>query len=103
MDQTKNSYPFSPGYSKTADTSIEAAELIVAGVKTIRTRVFNVIKNKGSFGATADEVAELLNLSSFTVRPRVTELYKLGDIKRKDKRKNTSTRNAYVYIVNKKY
>ena len=103
MDQTKSSYPFSPGYSKTADTSVEAAELIAAGAKTIRIKVFNVIKNKRSFGATADEVAELLNLSSFTVRPRVTELYKLGDIERQDKRKNVSTRSAYVYIVSKKY
>ena len=69
------SYPYSPGSQK-VDTSIEAAELIKAGADTIRRKVFDVIINKGSFGATADEVADLLALSSFTVRPRVTELYK---------------------------
>jgi|TARA_E500000178_G_scaffold285282_1_gene286765 transcription initiation factor IIE alpha subunit len=94
------SYPYSPGSQK-VDTSIEAAELIKAGADTIRKKVFDVIINKGSFGATADEVADLLALSSFTVRPRVTELYKQNKIERKDKRKNASQRLAYVYVVSK--
>jgi transcription initiation factor IIE alpha subunit len=93
-------YPYSPGSQK-VDTSIEAAELIKAGADTIRKKVFDVIINKGSFGATADEVADLLALSSFTVRPRVTELYKQNKIERKDKRKNASQRLAYVYVVSK--
>ena len=104
MEKTKNLYPYYPGYKdKEGETSVEAAELIAAGAKTIRDRVFNVIVNKGNFGATADEIAELLNLSSFTVRPRVTELYKQGKIERTEKRKNVSSRNAYVYIVSKKH
>lgn len=94
------SYPFSPGSQK-VDTSIEAAELIKEGADTIRRKVFDVIVNKGNIGATADEVAELLSLSSFTVRPRVTELFKQGKIERKDKRKNNSGRLAYVYVVSK--
>jgi len=94
------SYPYSPGSQK-VDTSIEAAELIKAGADTIRKKVFDVVINKGSFGATADEVADLLALSSFTVRPRVTELYKQNKIERKDKRKNASQRLAYVYVVSK--
>lgn len=96
------SYPYSPGSQK-VDTSIEAAELIKAGADTIRRKVFDVIINKGSFGATADEVADLLALSSFTVRPRVTELYKQNKIERKDKRKNASQRLAYVYVVSKEH
>ena len=96
----EQSYPYSPGH-KEVDTSIEAAEAIKEGVETIRNKVFNVIANKGSFGATADEVAELLNYSPFTVRPRVTELFKLNKIERKDKRKNSSQKTAYVYVVSK--
>ena len=96
------SYPFSPGSQK-VDTSIEAAELIKEGADTIRRKVFDVIVNKGNVGATADEVAELLSLSSFTVRPRVTELFKQGKIERKDKRKNNSGRLAYVYVVSKNH
>lgn len=96
------SYPYSPG-SQAVDTSIEAAELIKAGAETIRKKVFDVIANKGVFGATPDEVADLLALSAFTVRPRVTELYKQGKIERKDKRKNQSGRAAYVYIVSKEH
>ena len=68
--KTEQSYPFLAGH-KQVDTSIEAAEAIKEGVETIRNKVFNVIANKGNFGATADEVAELLNYSPFTVRPRV--------------------------------
>ena len=83
-------------------TSVEAAELIAAGSVTIREKVFKCCKNKKEIlGATADEIAELLNLSSFTVRPRVTELYKQGKIERKDTRRNASKRNAYVYVVSK--
>lgn len=96
------SYPFSPGSQK-VDTSIEAAELIKEGADTIRRKVFDVIVNKGNVGATADEVAELLSLSSFTVRPRVTELFKQGKIERRDKRKNNSGRLAYVYVVSKNH
>lgn len=95
-------YPFSPGSQK-VDTSIEAAELIKEGADTIRRKVFDVIVNKGNVGATADEVAELLSLSSFTVRPRVTELFKQGKIERRDKRKNNSGRLAYVYVVSKNH
>ena len=95
-------YPYSPGHRK-VETSIEAAEAIKEGVETIRNKVFNVILNKGNFGATADEVAELLNFSPFTVRPRVTELFKLDKIERKDKRKNLSQKSAYVYVVSKAY
>ena len=96
------SYPYSPGSQK-VDTSIEAAELIKAGADSIRRKVFDVIINKGNFGATADEVADLLGLSSFTVRPRVTELYKQDKIERKNKRKNASGRLAYVYVVSKEH
>jgi len=42
-------------------------------------------------------------LSPFTVRPRVTELYQLGKIQRKDKRKNSSGAMAYVYVVSKEH
>ena len=95
-------YPYSPG-SQQVDTSIEAAELIKEGAETIRKKVFDVICNKGNFGATADEVSELLSLSPFTVRPRVTELYKQNKIERKEKRKNGSGRYAYVYVVSKNH
>ena len=93
-------YPLSPG-SKEDGTSLEAAELIKAGAETIRKKVYDAICNKGNFGATADEIAELLNLSPFTVRPRVTELYKQGKIERTDRRKNSSGAMAYVYKVSK--
>ena len=59
MDE--KSYPYSPGHQNN-ETSIEAAELIKAGADTIRAKVYDVIVNKGNFGATSDEVAELLAL-----------------------------------------
>ena len=96
--KTEQSYPFLAGH-KQVDTSIEAAESIKDKAETIRIKVLNVISNKGFSGATADEVAELLNYTPFTVRPRVTELFKLNKIERVGKRKNLSNKAAYVYVV----
>ncbi len=51
-------------------------------------------------GATADEVAYALKYSILTVRPRVSELYKLGLIVDSGlRRKNASGKNAIVWIV----
>ena len=49
-------------------------------------------------GATADEVAKDLNLSVLSVRPRVSELKRLGEIKQTGgRRKNDSGMTATVW------
>jgi predicted ArsR family transcriptional regulator len=84
------------GYSK-RDTSHEAARAIEPDVGTIRADVLNAIRNV-DFGLTADQCAEILNLSPLTVRPRFTELSKAGlIIATTEKRLNRSGRRAQVW------
>jgi len=50
-------------------------------------------------GATADEIAAALKHSPFTIRPRVTELQKMGQIRDSGQRRaNVSGRNAIVWV-----
>jgi len=51
-------------------------------------------------GATADEIAKDLNLSVLSVRPRVSELNRLGDIEQTGaRRKNESGMTATVWQI----
>lgn len=90
-------YPNTPGFSST-DTSIEAAEHVVSRVATLRGAVLDVF---GDFGQlTADEVASILEESILSIRPRVTELNRMGAISDTgQRRKNASGRNAIVWTV----
>jgi hypothetical protein len=70
-------YPDQPGF-KTSGPSEDAASAIAGMAGIIRDRVREVIANSPS-GITADEVAHRLNRSVLSVRPRVSELRRLGD------------------------
>jgi predicted ArsR family transcriptional regulator len=79
------------------DTSYEAARSIEPSASTIRADVLIAIR-KAPDGLTADECAEILNLSPLTVRPRFTELGKSGlIIATNEKRMNRSGRRAQVW------
>jgi predicted ArsR family transcriptional regulator len=79
------------------DTSHQAAKAIEPDVGTIRADVLNAIRNV-DFGLTADQCAEILNLSPLTVRPRFTELSQAGlIIATTEKRLNRSGRRAQVW------
>lgn len=88
-------YPNSPGH-RNRDTSREAAESL-GNVTLIRNRAYQRI---AALPRTADEVATSLGMSVLSVRPRVTELYKLNLIEDSgDRRKNASGRKAIVWRV----
>lgn len=67
-------YPNSPGWKKDG-TSKLAARAIKPRANSIRNQVLEVLQHEA---LTADEVAEALDLSILTVRPRCSELLKLG-------------------------
>lgn len=94
-------YPYSPGY-KTGGTSKESAEKIKPHAKAVREQVAQVYQHSFTLAGTrteytADEVASFLGLSILTIRPRVTELTKLGKLVDTGKRrKNASGHMAKV-------
>jgi predicted ArsR family transcriptional regulator len=91
-------YPDRPGF-KTSGPSEQAATAIGTTANAMRAAVlaqFAAYPN----GATADEVAKDLNLSVLSVRPRVSELKRLGQIRETGgRRKNESGMTATVWRI----
>jgi hypothetical protein len=87
-------YPEFPG-SKEPFTSREAASTIAAKARTVRAAVLRHIARAFPSAFTADQVAADLSLSVLTVRPRVSELHRLGLVERApERRKNRSGMSA---------
>jgi hypothetical protein len=86
-----------------------AAKLIPESAKSLRTRVYNFIRDRGTEGATCEEIELALRLSHQTCSARCAELRNHpvhgGRIMiqvaegKKIKRATLSGRSAYVYVV----
>lgn len=91
-------YPDAPGF-KVSGPSEQAATSIAGVARTLRDRVLWTIA-AAPHGLTADEVAARLHKSILSVRPRVSELRRQGEIRQTSKRgKNESGMSASVWIV----
>ena len=89
-------YPDAPGF-KVSGPSEQAAEAIGSTANKLRGAVLAQLVTY-SAGATADEIAKDLNLSVLSVRPRVSELKRLGKIEgTAARRKNESGMSATVW------
>lgn len=89
------SYPARPGY-KREGTSKLAAESVNA--PTLRDRVLGVLKDFGSL--TPDEIARTVGLPITSIRPRCSELLRLGKIKEtSERRPNASGKMAQVLAI----
>jgi hypothetical protein len=92
-------YPTDPGY-KTSGTSLEAALAIANKAKTLRAKVLETLQAAAPAGLSADAVAHKLGESILSVRPRVSELRRMGEIRKADTRvKNASGMAAAVWVV----
>ena len=96
-NQLTLTYPKAPAHSAD-DTSREAAEDIADRAGTIRNQVLAGLYQQE---LTADECADVLGLSILTVRPRFSELRRMGRIKDTgDRRRNsTSGKKAIVWTA----
>lgn len=88
-------YPHQPG-AQDRDTSREAAAEAAVAAPQLRAKALAVLER--SRGLTADEVAGRLGLSILSIRPRITELARLGKVRDSgSRRRNASGRNAIVW------
>lgn len=96
--QYADRYPVAPGFKARA-TSAAAASSVAPSAANIRARCLDVLK-RVPLGLTADEVAEKLNMSILTIRPRISELSARAMIKDTgDRRSNDSGRRAIVWAA----
>lgn len=90
-------YPHGPG-AQDRDTSRAAAAEIAPETAQLRARALAIVER--SNGLTADEVAGKLGLSILSIRPRLTELSRLGKVRDSGQRRpNASGRNAIVWCA----
>ena len=96
--QPDSIYPDAPGF-KVPGPSEQAAKAVAGIAKTLRSKVLSTIA-AAPHGLTADEVATKLNKSVLSVRPRVAELHRLGEIRQTGTRgKNVSGMTASVWVL----
>lgn len=91
---SENTYPHTPGHQNT-DTSKEAAESIEPCAVSLRPACLSAL---GLRQMTADEVASSLRKSILSIRPRITELRRLGKIEDTGERRlNESGKRAIAW------
>jgi hypothetical protein len=90
-------YPEQAGF-KSSGPSEEAARIIDRTARSLRDQVLKIIADSPA-GLSADSVADQLGRSVLSVRPRVAELHRLGEIRPTMYRvKNASGLNATVWV-----
>ena len=89
-------YPFTPG-AKTCGTSRDSADRIADRAATLRARVLAVLTGAE---LTPDEIAARLAETPFAIRPRCSELLRMGAIRKTAlRRPNLSGHSATVLAV----
>lgn len=90
-------YPDAPGF-KEHTTSREAAERVSSVAETLRGQALQHLLAIHPEGATADELAEQFNVSVLSMRPRISELRRQGQIIQTGQRRtNYSGMSAHVW------
>ena len=91
-----STYPLTPGFkTERPETSRRAAESVAGRAEDLRNKSLAVVSVRPS---TADEVADALGEDRLSVRPRMTELLRLGKVEDSgERRKNASGRSAAVW------
>lgn len=97
-------YPHSAGFKGSAETSREAAEAISAKLGPLQSLVLRKSRERGPYGLTPEECAELTGLDRVSVQPRFSELKAKGLIVDSGRRRqNPSSRKLAVVWVAKEF
>ena len=99
-------YPHHPGFKRgSIDTSEDVAALIAPTASIVRDRVaaaYRWAKNHAFIhdgGLTADECAAQLDISILTVRPRCSELIKMGKLRDTGMRRTNATSGKSAAVL----
>lgn len=91
MTQLEIKYPAHPGFKEKGGTSEEAAVAMLPKAPTLRSRCLSVLVETP---ATPDEVAEYLGEDILSIRPRISELARMGEIERTNQKRESSRGKA---------
>ena len=95
---TRSDYPDAPGF-KTSGPSEQAAQAVAGMAKALGDQMRNTIATTPN-GLTADKIAGKRICSILSVRPRVAELHRQGEIRPSGARgKNESGMSASVWVL----
>ena len=98
MESGQNSvttYPENPGHQH-SDTSLKAAEAVSGKAAVLRDHCLSYLREFGP--RTADEVAAMMGESLLTIRPRITELRRMGKVRDTGVRRPSSTGHASAVV-----
>lgn len=89
-----------PKYVAHSPTSKAAAVQIEPKANTLRAKVYDLIKVSSEYGATDEELQDILCMEGSTERPRRKELCEQGKVKDSGKtRKTKSGRQAVIWVA----
>lgn len=92
-------YPDAPGH-RGVETSIAAAVDIAPKLGNLQRQALAAIRDAGSYGLTADELAAKLGLDRWSIQPRTSELKRKGSIRDSGNRRHNCTgKMAIVWIA----
>lgn len=95
----RTTYPYMPGWKSDKATGRQAAFAIAPDLARRHRQVLEAFAPYGAAGATCDEVAETLALPVYLVRPRASELERLGKLFPIGKRLGAMGFKVTVYSV----
>lgn len=91
-------YPDAPGH-RNVETSIAASEALEPHLGRLQRLAEVTIRNAGTKGLTADELANRLELDRWSIQPRTTELRRKGLIRDSGQRRpNKTGKLAIVWV-----
>lgn len=91
-------YPHRPGFKVAGGTSEEAAKAIAPRAKKLHGPILERLRQFPG-GLTPDEIAEHLNVSILSVRPRCSELLRAGEVRKSGSRRLNKTGNSADVLV----
>lgn len=82
------------------DTEREAAEKIAPRVTGLRLKVLSALRDEGEAGATGEVITNILGEWLYSVKPRITELARMGLVEDSGRRVlNSRKRREIVWVI----